>query len=125
MKWTWCAAVPVAGGVLAGCGAKEKEQVKATDLHVRLVGLALKQYEFDTGSFPTTDQGLKALVAEPDGLSEGAWKGPYLDDGTVRPDAWQQPLNYASPGKHGKDFDVWSNGPDGKSGTEDDVVSWD
>lgn len=105
-------------------GQSQKAKVKATQLGIRNVGLALKQYEIGVGSFPSTSQGLAALIERPSTVSEEAWEGPYLDDDTVPKDAWGHELNYRSPGEHKKDYDLWSSGPDGQEGNDDDVVNW-
>jgi general secretion pathway protein G len=66
------------------------------------------------------------LRAAPSDLANPAkWDGPYLDK-TVPADPWGKPYQYASPGTHNADgYDVWSNGPDGVSGTDDDIGNWD
>lgn len=79
----------------------------------------------DIGEFPSTSEGLKALVAAPDGKEE-KWKGPYL---TKLPlDPWNNPYQYQYPGtknKNGmKGYDIWSLGPDGVT-SDDDTTNWD
>jgi len=81
---------------------------------------ALMLYSFDTGRFPTTAEGLQALVQNPSGMD--AWKGPYLKKG-VPLDPWQKPYVYKSPGDY-DDFDICSVGADGIEGTDDDICSW-
>jgi len=77
------------------------------------------------GRYPTTDEGLKVLVAPP---SEGAkgWRGPYIKE--LRPDPWGNPYAYRFPGIHGAgSFDLWSRGADGADGGEGvnaDVTNW-
>ena len=85
---------------------------------------ALNLYKLDTGSFPTTEQGLNALRVKPDGVSN--WSGPYLQK-DVSLDAWQKPYLYKYPGDHGDEPDVMSLGADGQPGGEGenaDIVSW-
>ncbi len=89
------------------------------------VKLPLMNYRMNTGHFPTTDEGLQALITAPDG--ETSWHGPYLDDSqkTVPLDPWGHPYQYMSPGTHNPtSYDVWSVGPDGQNGTADDVGNW-
>lgn len=105
-------------------GQSQKAKIKATELAIRNVGVALKRYEMEVGSFPTTSQGLMALIEKPSTVAEGEWGGPYLDDETEPKDSWGKKLNYRSPGEHKKDYDLWSNGPDGQEGNDDDVVNW-
>jgi general secretion pathway protein G len=84
---------------------------------------ALDQYRLDTGHYPSTDQGLAALQAQP--ANEPKWGGPYMRK-TIPPDPWGQPYHYQSPGSHGE-FDLFSYGKDGQSGgTGDaaDIVNW-
>jgi general secretion pathway protein G len=100
-----------------------KSEIKTT--RAQLVGLekALQQYRLDVGRFPSTEQGLQALVVKP--ASVGKWDGPYLEK-AVPPDPWGNPYLYASPGEHG-DFDLSSTGRDGRpggDGLDADVTNW-
>ncbi|MFN9449963.1 MAG: type II secretion system major pseudopilin GspG [Rubrivivax sp.] len=85
---------------------------------------ALKLYKLDNQRFPTSDQGLEALVRKPSsGPGANNWK-PYLDK--LPKDPWGQPYQYANPGLNGE-IDVFSFGADGKAGGEGndaDVGSW-
>ncbi len=77
----------------------------------------------DTGRYPTTDEGLAALVVKPSGMDN--WKGPYLKK-EIPMDPWGKPYIYRCPGTHG-DFDIVSYGLDAKEGGDGesaDVVSW-
>ncbi|MDK2971520.1 MAG: ral secretion pathway protein [Candidatus Sumerlaeota bacterium] len=103
-------------------GQSQKARIKATEAQIRNVGVALKMYEMHVGAFPTTNQGLEALIEKPNDVDEEMWDGPYLDEKPS--DAWKRPLNYTSPGDNHTDYDLWSNGPDGKEGTEDDIKNW-
>ncbi len=100
-----------------------KAQVTITNLET-----ALKTYYLDNGYYPTTDQGLDALVVEPNiDPVPGKWrKGGYLEKGKVPLDPWGNDYIYLSPGLQG-DFDIISYGLDGVEGGEDweaDVESW-
>jgi general secretion pathway protein G len=82
----------------------------------------LTTYRSDTGSFPTTEQGLEALVKAPEGVSN--WKGPYLRDSSVPKDPWGRPYQYRYPGeKNPLSYDVWSLGPDGQD-NETNIGNW-
>ncbi len=84
---------------------------------------ALDLYRLDTGSYPTSQQGLQALVASP---GAPGWKGPYLQTKAVPLDPWGNAYVYRSPGAHG-DYDIESLGSDkapGGSGEAADVTSW-
>jgi general secretion pathway protein G len=81
---------------------------------------ALQLYAEDNGSFPTTVQGLDALVHNLE--NSDSWKGPYL--GKDLPlDPWAKPYVYRRPGLHG-DYDIYSAGPDNIEGNGDDICSW-
>ncbi len=82
---------------------------------LRNIEAALKLYKLDNYTYPSTDQGLEALVNKPTGMPEPRqWKeGGYLD--RLPKDPWEFPYNYLSPGEHGE-FEVWSYGADGQSG---------
>jgi general secretion pathway protein G len=87
---------------------------------------ALDRYKLDLGRYPTTEQGLTALVTPPSDLPPRAtWHGPYLASDAIPPDPWGLDYRYACPGEHRTDgFDLWSAGPDGADGTEDDIGNW-
>lgn len=91
---------------------------------------ALAQYRLDNGFYPTTEQGLEALLLKP--TSEPvpyAWNGPYLKGQTTVPkDRWGNDYLYLSPGIHNPDsYDVWTRGQDGQDGGEGeaaDIGNW-
>jgi general secretion pathway protein G len=89
----------------------------------------LKLYKLDNGVYPSTEQGLDALINPPEtGNVPKNWpKGGYLEKGKVPKDPWQNDFVYLSPGVHG-DFDILSYGADGVPGGEDenkDINSWE
>jgi general secretion pathway protein G len=84
---------------------------------------AITAYYKDTGRYPTTLDGLTALVDRPDNVSN--WKGPYLNALDMPKDPWGNSYQYAYPARHkGVKFDAWSDGPDKVSGTDDDIGNW-
>ncbi|MEP9411369.1 MAG: type II secretion system major pseudopilin GspG [Candidatus Brocadia sp.] len=86
---------------------------------------ALEMYKLDTTRYPTQEQGLEALITEPQGVMN--WKGPYLKKKIVPKDPWGNNYVYIYPGEHG-DYDIISYGADGNAGGEGedkDVVSWE
>lgn len=87
---------------------------------------ALKLYRLDTGTYPTTQQGLEALVEQPEGVTN--WReGGYLDKRRLLKDPWGNEYVYLSPGTRG-DFDIISYGADGQPGGEGvnaDIRSWE
>ena len=85
----------------------------------------LEMYRLQVGDFPSTSQGLEALRTAPSDLANPEdWAGPYLKS-AVPQDPWKRDYQYEYPGKYDPTVpDIWSLGPDGADGTEDDVVSW-
>ncbi len=104
--------------------AKEKRgRQSAAKVQIELLGQALDQFRLDTGRYPTTSEGLNALITNP-GI-EG-WDGPYLKKGVPK-DPWGRLYVYQSPGTHG-DYDLYSLGADGQQGGEGenkDITSWE
>ncbi len=89
-------------------------------------GAALDLYYLDLGRYPTTDEGLNALVSAPATLSAG-WNGPYLKKGTVPKDPWGNDYRYQSPGNNGV-YDLFTYGADNQADGDDenrDIVSWE
>jgi general secretion pathway protein G len=71
----------------------------------------LMSYRMDMGGFPTTAEGLAALCTMPQSAA-GRWRGPYVVDGKIPLDPWNEPYQYACPGKHNPTgYDIWSKGP--------------
>ena len=100
-----------------------KSEVKTTRAQIDALEKALDEYRLDTGHYPTTEQGLAALFAQP--TNEPQWAGPYLKK-NVPPDPWGKSYVYKQPGDH-SEFDLWSYGSDGQpggTGTAADVVNW-
>jgi general secretion pathway protein G len=102
----------------------DRARVTAAKQEISNIQLALGQYKLDTGTFPSTEQGLTALRQPPAGVDQ--WHGPYLvkDLGN---DPWGHPYIYKYPGDHGDEPDIVSYGQDGKPGGADlasDIVSW-
>ncbi len=86
----------------------------------------LVTYRLQMGSYPTTEEGLQALMVAPANKTD-RWRGPYLAEGTKLPllDPWNEPYQYRYPGVHNKDgYDLWSKGPDRTDGTDDDIGNW-
>jgi general secretion pathway protein G len=86
----------------------------------------LVTYRLQMGSYPSTEEGLQALVTAPANKAD-RWRGPYLAEGTKVPinDPWGEPYLYRYPGTHNKEgYDLWSKGPDKADGTDDDIGNW-
>jgi general secretion pathway protein G len=99
--------------------AKGKEQI--AKIQIKEIEGALQLFSFDVGRFPSSGEGLEALVRNPGNME--AWKGPYLTKNDLPKDPWGKSYLYRCPGQHG-DYDLLSYGPDGSEGGEDDIVSW-
>ena len=101
-----------------------KSEIKVARAQIDALDKALAQYRIDVGHFPTSEQGLAALLAAPAG--ESKWNGPYLSK-TLPADPWGRPYRYkCCPGEHG-DFDLYSFGKDGVaggSGEQGDITNW-
>lgn len=116
-------------GLLAGYvgpkyfGQLGKAEVKAARAQIDALDKALDQYRLDVGRYPTTEQGLNALMVKPAGISR--WAGPYLKK-DVPVDPWGKPYIYRSPGEHGE-YDLSSLGRDGRlggTGEDADITNW-
>ncbi len=87
---------------------------------------ALSAYEIDNGKYPTTDQGLGALLLKPASAPEPKnWKGPYIEGTDLPVDPWGSVYQYFNPGQRNPlGYDLYCLGPDGQDNTEDDSPNW-
>jgi len=117
-------------GLLAGLAITNVDtifggaQVSTVQLFVKeSMKTSLTTYRIHLGDYPSTADGLAALVSPPSSKAD-RWRGPYIEGG-VPVDPWGEPYQYAYPGQKNKgSFDIWSKGPDKQSGTEDDIGNW-
>ena len=100
-------------------------QKKVAKLFVsKSIDVPLMAYRSHVGNYPSTEEGLKALLKAPMGKSS-RWQGPYIKDSEGLLDPWGTPYQYRYPGVHNRNsYDVWSMGPGGQSGDEDDIGNW-
>jgi general secretion pathway protein G len=101
-----------------------ESKVKAARIQIQSFSSALDLFNLDTGRYPTTAEGLAALVQSPGTIK--AWNGPYLKGGALPDDPWGKAYVYRSPGEHGP-YDIISYGSDGQeggTGTAADIDSW-
>jgi len=100
--------------------AKAKQDIRAYET-------ALNLFRLDNFKYPTTEQGLRALVERPSDSTIRNWKqGGYID--SMRNDPWGNEYQYVYPGTHGKEFDLYTFGADGQEGGEGinaDIANWD
>lgn len=112
-------------GILAGAvlinftGKSQEAKVTRARLDIGNIGSALSLYEIETGSFPSGDQGLMALVEDP-GVPGWTRK---LNASSLK-DPWGNEYQYSYPGSRDSDYDLYSIGPDGQEGTDDDIGNW-
>lgn len=116
-------------GILAGIvlpkfsGTSQRSRIVATQTQISAFKTALNAYDVDMGGFPKGKNGLAALIQRPRNVQN--WHGPYLDNDSIPKDPWGFDYIYECPGRHNLDsFDILSVGPDGRSGTEDDICNW-
>ena len=101
-----------------------ESKVKAAKIQIQSLGSALDLFNLDTGRYPSTGEGLAALVQSLGTIP--SWNGPYLKGGVVPNDPWGKAYVYRSPGEHGP-YDIMSYGSDGQeggTGTAADITSW-
>lgn len=99
-------------------------RITAVRAQINAFMTALGAYKLDTGTFPTTEQGLQALRVRPQGVTQ--WQGPYLPQ-EIPLDPWGRPYVYRYPSEHGDEPEIISYGADGQPGGEGinaDIVSW-
>ncbi len=111
-------------GLLAGFVAPRffaqlgKSEQKVARAQIEAFDKALDTYRLDIGRYPSTEEGLKALVTKPSG-ADNRWNGPYLKK-EVPNDPWGRAYQYRQPGEGGKEFEITSLGKDGAAGGEGD-----
>ena len=105
---------------LTGRGEQARMSAAKADIQAN-IATALKLYELDNGNFPSSDEGLNALLTKP--ASSTNWNGPYLEKRPLDP--WSREYKYKCPGEHRiADYDLYSLGKDGTEST-DDIKNWE
>jgi general secretion pathway protein G len=100
-------------------------KTKTAKLQIEDLSAAMDLFRLEVGRYPTSGEGLEALVQEPSGVSN--WNGPYLRKRKIPQDPWGFDYHYAAPGENGP-FDLFSLGADnaeGGEGENQDIVSWE
>jgi general secretion pathway protein G len=104
----------VAPAVLGQLG---KARVSIARQSIERIGLVLDMYKLDVGSYPSTEDGLQALVTQPSGVD--SWNGPYLKGDKVPVDPWNRDYVYRNPSeREGHDYDLCSQGPNPSAGQD-------
>ena len=112
----------IVGGNFIGRG--EKAKADAAKIEIGQIGQSLDLFKLEVGRYPTSQEGLQALISAPPGLTN--WNGPYWKKSTLPKDPWGNEYRYSAPGQHGP-YDILSYGADGKEGGEGankDILSW-
>jgi len=114
-------------GILAGIvvrhygGTTERARVSAANADIHQFENALDAFEVDAGRYPSSDEGLNALLVQPANVQ--SWHGPYVKQ--VNLDPWKNPYIYRFPGTNNRNgYDLLSMGPDGREGGGDDIDNW-
>lgn len=115
----------LAGVAIVNVGQTDtSSRIKIAKTEIMAVKTPLFAYNSDMGGYPSTEEGLAALFKAPQG-KESKWHGPYT---TKSPeDPWGNAFQYSYPATRSKTdpYDIWSMGPDGQSGTADDIGNWE
>ncbi len=103
-------------------GRTEQAKQRAAETQISAFSTALGIYETDNGAYPKGKDGLQDLRTQPRDAQN--WHGPYLEK-DIPLDPWGHPYIYVCPGKHNPSgYDLYSIGPDGREGNEDDITNW-
>lgn len=103
-------------------GRSKQAKVTAAQSQISNLEIALDSFEVDNGYYPKGGDGLSDLIDQPNNAPD--WRGPYIKKG-VPVDPWGNPYVYEYPGrKNNGGYDLSSNGPDGRSGGDDDITNW-
>lgn len=104
-------------------GTQEGAEKKAAQIQVSAFSRAIDLYKLSCSKYPS---GLQDLAERPsDKLTADRWEGPYIEDNKALVDPWGNQYKYSPNGKHNPErYDVWSLGPDGQDGSDDDIGNW-
>ncbi len=109
-------------GLLAGLvgpallGRGESAKVDTAKQQISMLSQTVKQYYVDNRGYPSTQEGLKALIEKPANAKN--WRGPYLDPAKIPLDPWDKDYMYRAPGENGRPYEISSHGADGVAGGE-------
>jgi general secretion pathway protein G len=91
-----------------------RSKVDVARLQITQLGDSLDLFRLDIGRYPSSQEGLAALIARPGGATQ--WRGPYLKGNSLPPDPWGRPYQYRIPGSEGRAYDLFSLGASGETG---------
>lgn len=112
-------------------GSKQKADISAAKTQMGMLMSALETYVVDMAEYPDSETGLNALLEDPseDDEKKSKWGGPYIKKSQIPKDPWGNDYQYEFPGTHSdskrKEPEIWSWGPDGQDGTDDDITNWE
>jgi general secretion pathway protein G len=105
-------------------GQSVKAKITATKTQISQFETALDAFEIDVGRYPSSVEGLQALVVKPTSEADG-WQQPYMNRNAIPLDPWNNEYVYRYPGQYNQDgYDLYSCGPDGRLGGDDDITNW-
>lgn len=110
----------VVGPKLTGQGKKQK--INITKIQINSLKQSLQNFETQMSRFPTTQEGLQALITKPGSIDKDEWPGQLLEK--MPKDGFGSEFKYTFPSEHGMDYDIVSPGPDKKLGTPDDIANY-
>lgn len=103
-------------------GRTEQAKITSAQTQISFFETALDNFEVDNGYYPQGDDGLQQLIEQSKDAKN--WRGPYLKQ-AIPLDPWENSYIYECPGKNNEaSYDIMSMGPDGRKGTDDDIVNW-
>ena len=110
--------IAVVMGIVGGnfIGKGEKAKADAAKIEIGQISQTLDLYKLESGRYPTTQEGLQALITAPAGVSN--WNGPYWKRSSVPKDPWGNEYKYVSPASNGAPYEIISYGASGKEGGE-------
>ena len=104
-------------------GTRQKAYRDAARGEIGILAGGVDRYEFDMRNYPSS---LDELIKAPSGDTASDWGGPYIKGSEINEDPWGNKYRLAVPGKKNTEsYDLWSLGPDGQDGTDDDIGNWD
>jgi len=99
-----------------------KAKIDLTKGKIGPISSAISIYHMHMNAYP---EDLQGLIQKPDEDETDSWGGPYIEDASKLKDAWNNEFQYKTPGEFREDsYDLWSWGPDGEDGTDDDIGNW-
>jgi general secretion pathway protein G len=105
-------------------GRSQEAKITAAQTQISQFAVGLDAFEIHVGRYPTTVEGLRALLERPTSEDEG-WQGPYMNKNVIPTDPWGGDYVYRCPGQYNQDgYDLYSYGPDRRMGGDDDIMNW-